>query len=184
VRRERSIFAQARGRRAAHEVAHPLVVEGREAVARGGHAPFTELFAAGGPGQPVGDAPGRVELAKLVEHLRGAQEVVADEARELGADAVLVARDDGRVRNLQAQRMAEQRHHREPVGNGADHGRLGKRGHIPQERPGRVPRLQHAGRRVQQRGAAQQAERDALHAPQRAAVLRVSQWWAKWRAAP
>ena len=44
----------------------------------------------------------------------------------LRADAVLVGRDDRGVRNRQAERMAEQRDHREPVGDRADHRGLGE----------------------------------------------------------
>jgi len=161
-------FFEAGGSGAAHEVAHAFVVEGGEAVARGGHAPFAEFPAALRPGQPAGDAAGRVEFPELAEHLRGAQEVVADEAGELGADAVLVAGDDGRVRYRQPQRMTEQRHHREPVGNGADHRGLGERGHVA---PGGVLRMQHAGYRIEHGGAAQQAQCYALHVLQAVALF-------------
>ena len=59
------------------------------------------------------------------DHRRG-EEIVLEEVGERVADPVLVARDDRGVRDRQAERMAEQRGHREPVGEAADHRRFGE----------------------------------------------------------
>ena len=88
-------------------------------------------------GEPCGEARRRIELRQLGEHLLGAEEVRADEGREVLADPVLVARDDRRVRDRQSERMAEQRHHREPVGDRADHRGLGKCRHVAPRRMAR-----------------------------------------------
>ena len=95
---------------------------------------------------------------------RGDQEIVAQEIGERVADPVLVARDDRGVRDRQAERVAEQRGHREPVGQPADHRRFGKGA---DKAPGRMTIAQRArdqkkpGHRHQQRG------RDHPHAPER-----------------
>ena len=60
-------------------------------------------------------------------HDRRGQEVVAEKERKRVADPVLVSRDDGRVRDWQAERMAKQRRDGEPVGHAADHRGFGKR---------------------------------------------------------
>ena len=77
------------------------------------------------------------------------------------ADAVLVAGDDGRVRNRQPQRPAKQRHHREPVRQRAHRGRLAER---PHPGPDTLPahRVAGHGRRAW-RPARQGGD---LHAPQ------------------
>ena len=69
------------------------------------------------------------------------QEILLEEVGERFADAVLVARDDRGVRDRQAERMAEQRGDREPVGEAADHRRLGERLHVGE--PG-IVRLERA----------------------------------------
>ncbi len=149
---------------ATEEVAHPRVVERAQAVARCRHRVVAQRAGVCRGSQPVGQPRSRVELLQLRQHLRGAQEVVADEAREVGADAVLVGRDDRGVRNGQAERMPKQRDHREPVGDGADHRGLGKSRDVAEPR---MARLEGFGQRVQQRGGDEQAERDAFQDEER-----------------
>ena len=48
-----------------------------------------------------------------------------DEPPQRAAEPVLLARDDGGVRDRQAERVAEQRGDREPVGDAADEPGLG-----------------------------------------------------------
>jgi len=111
--------------------------------------------------QPVGHAAGGVEVAHLGQHLVGRQEVRGDEAAQVVADAVLVGRDDGGVRNRQPERVAKQRHHGKPVGHGADHGGFGKGGDVA---PCGVARRHRRGQRIQAGRAHQQAQRQPFHA--------------------
>ena len=60
----------------------------------------------------------------------GDQEILLQEIRQRFADAVLVARDDRGVRDGEAERVAEQGRHREPVGKAADHRGFGERFHV------------------------------------------------------
>ena len=57
----------------------------------------------------------------------GDEEILLEEIGQRLADAVLVARDDRGVGDGQAERVAEQSGDREPVGQPADHRRLGER---------------------------------------------------------
>ena len=81
------------------------------------------------PLQPAGQTRGRIEHAQFFQQRVRVQEMVAHEHGQVIADAVLVAGDDGRVRNRQPQRPAKQRHHREPVRQRAHRGRLAERPH-------------------------------------------------------
>ena len=54
------------------------------------------------------------------------RKLVCDELAERAADLVLAVRDDRRVRDRDAERMAEQGGDGEPVGERADHRRLGE----------------------------------------------------------
>ena len=78
--------------------------------------------------QPVRDKGAEIDLAQLGFDRSCFQEMHLDELAELVGDAVLVALDDRGVRDRQAQRPLEQRHHRVPVGEPADGGGLGKGG--------------------------------------------------------
>ena len=62
----------------------------------------------------------------LVRTSIGLEKMFGDEARHRLAQFIFAPGDDRRVRYRQAQRMPEQRHHREPVGQRADHAGLGK----------------------------------------------------------
>ena len=70
----------------------------------------------------------------------GIRKFSLEEVGERLADPVLVARDDRGVRDRQAERMAEQRGDREPVGKAADHRRFGEGLHIAQPRIVRLER--------------------------------------------
>ena len=74
-----------------------------------------------GGGQEAAGGAGEIEPAHPPRHHRGDQEILAQEGGERVADPILVARDDRGVRDRQAERVAEQRGHREPVGKTADH---------------------------------------------------------------
>ena len=77
------------------------------------HTPSATLPIVGTVSQPLARAPRAVRKLRL------------DELAEAAADLILALRDDRRVRNREAQRVAEQRRHGEPVGECADHRRLG-----------------------------------------------------------
>ena len=79
--------------------------------------------------QPLAQPGRRVEHLQPCQQVLRFQEVVAHERGQAVGDARLVARDDGGVRDRQAQRVAEQRHHREPVGQRAHRGRFAERRH-------------------------------------------------------
>ena len=72
-----------------------------------------------------------------------------DELAEAAPDLVLAPRDDRRVRDREAERVAEQRGDGEPVGERADHRRLGERLARSRPTPGRRPRW--PGRRGRRR---------------------------------
>ena len=107
-------------------------------------------------GEEAADRAGDVDVAHPPRDHRGDQEIVAQEGGEGLADPVLVARDDRGVRDRDAERMAEQGGDREPVGEAADHRRLGERLDEAERRIGFVEavggeedrrhRDQHAGR--------------------------------------
>jgi hypothetical protein len=68
------------------------------------------------PLQHAGDCIGGIEPFQPPRNVPGGQEVCLQEARERFADPVLRFRDDRRVRDGNAHRVAEQRRHRKPVG--------------------------------------------------------------------
>ena len=76
--------------------------------------------------EEAADRAGEVDVAHPPRDHRGDQEIVLEEVGERVADPVLVARDDRGVRDRQAERVAEQGGDREPVGEAADHRRLGE----------------------------------------------------------
>ena len=69
--------------------------------------------------------PGRSSWPRNCDDLRAGEHVPGDEPAERAAQPLLLARDDGGVRDRQAERVAEQRGHREPVGDAADEAGLG-----------------------------------------------------------
>ena len=77
-------------------------------------------------GEEVARRAREVHLAHPPRDHRRGEEVVAQEARHRVGDAVLLLGDDRGVRDRDAERVAEQRGDREPVGQAADHRRLGE----------------------------------------------------------
>ncbi len=114
--------------------------------------------------EPLGD-PQRAEAIR--DHL-ARQEVVLHERAKRAGHAILARRDDRRVRNGDAERMAEQRGDREPVREPADHG--GFR-HCANEAEPRVRFLECAGHHVHDDGQNQQPRRPALHLVQSALAV-------------
>ena len=155
-------LAQPRRDRALDNAAQTLVVEAFENVGdqpRGAGA-NARPFAGGGLQKTSGRARDVEALHPPRDH-RGDQEILLEEAGERFADAVLVARNDRGVRDRQAERMAEQGGHREPVGEAADHRCLRERLHIAK----RGISVLECARREEDRGHHdQQAGRDHLHA--------------------
>ena len=78
----------------------------------------------GGEG-PLGGAPRRLRIEDPLANDVLVHEVLADELLEAAADHLLLAWDERRVRDGQAERVAEQRGDGEPVGAGTDHRGLG-----------------------------------------------------------
>ena len=121
-----------------------------------------------GVGEPAAEASRDADRAELAEHDLVGEELVLDERAEGRADLVLAGRDDRRVRDAQAERIPEQRRHREPVGDRADHGALGGGAHVAE--PGHLV-LQGERDREHDGGHGEQRGGDAFHAPQRVASL-------------
>ena len=122
-----------------------------------------EIVAALAVAQPVGDERAEIDLAQFGLDGRGFEEMHLDEFAELVGDAVLVALDDRGVRDRQAQRPLEQRHHRVPVGEAADGGGL-------RERRDEAERRMHVQQRLrgdeQRQRPRQHQRRQRLDAPQ------------------
>ena len=79
----------------------------------------------GGIGEEAMQDAGQVEARQHAGDLVGGEHVGGDEAAEGGAETLLLVGDDGGVRDRDAERVAEQRGDREPVGDAADEARLG-----------------------------------------------------------
>ena len=95
---------------------------------------------AAGPAEPLGDAGAGPGGQHPLGDDRARQEVGLQELAQAGADLVLAVGDDGGVRDRDAERVAEQRRDREPVGEPADHRRLGRGPHVADPRRRRPPR--------------------------------------------
>ena len=151
------------------EIAHPLVIEGLQAIGSEPRHIGRHRFGVLGAQQPSIERTRRLEIADAL-HDRGARQKVAlDEVRKSGGDARLVARGDrGMGNEAQAEGVMEERRHREPVGDRADHGRLG--GHADVVEPG-VARLQRLRRHVDATGKHQQSGGKPLH-PRKARIAR------------
>ena len=161
------------------ELAQPLVGESRHGVAQlvvvqhqrqarppRCRAPAASCVGVRRFGQPLArPAAGPARVAEPLADDLGGEEVLADEASQPFADLVLLARDDRGVRDRQPQRVPEQRGHREPVGEAADHGRLGGRLDVA---PAPVAVADsHAADDEDRGGDDQQAAGDDLHPAQR-----------------
>ena len=120
-----------------------------------------------GRSEPLRQPLGRIVPADQ-RHQRGhIQELIAHKGGQVAADARLVARDDRRVRNGQAERPAEPRHHRKPVGQRTHHGGLGHGFHRAEPQAA----LGHAGGNEHGRDQQQQAQGLKLGAAQRARLI-------------
>ena len=93
----------------------------------------------------------------------GFEEMHLDEFAEPVGDALLVALDDGGVRDRQAERPAKQGHHGIPVGQPADGGGLGER---RDEAESRMHVQQRLGGDEHAEAARQHQRRHRLDAPQ------------------
>jgi hypothetical protein len=119
-------------------------------------------------GQPGRDPVADTGTAQPgAEHV-GAEEVLLHERAERGAELVLALPDHGRVGDREAERMAEQRGHCEPVRQPADHRPFGRRLEVAADAGvGGEQRQQDEGNG----GEDQQAGRPALHRRQVPAAL-------------
>ena len=118
------------------------------------------------PTEALGDARRREPLADDV----GREEVALHEVAEAAADVVLAARDDRRVGDRDAERVAEQGGDGEPVGEGADHRRLRCRLEVAD--PGRLL-LERPSEHEHDGGEHQQPRGEQLHPSQIAGALDV-----------
>ena len=147
------------------EVAHVVVAERIEHGDRDrrpfGADPLGVLRLA----QPLAAAQRDLRARELGAHDVGCQEVRLDELAECAADLVLAARDDRGVRDRESERTAEQRGDGEPVGKRSDHAALGSSTHVAE--PGQ-PLLQRERDDERDGHEQERAERDRLHAAQRA----------------
>ena len=84
-----------------------------------------------GPAQPAAEPGCDVDVDQPAAYDLRREEVVTDEVTEAGAQGVLAGRDQGRVRDREPERASEQRGDGEPVGETADHARLGRSGDVP-----------------------------------------------------
>ncbi len=140
---------EARRDRALDHPAEPFLIERAEDVGNQprGAAAQAAVARAGRAGKEPPGRSGEIDPAHPPRHHPRHQEVGAQEARETVADPVLVARDDRGVRDRQAERVAEQGGDREPVGEPADHRRLGE---CADEAPAVRAMLEQAGERIEQ----------------------------------
>ncbi len=113
-----------------------------------------------GVGEPLGQTAAHVERAEPVFDHVARQEVALHERAERAPHAILLGGDDRRVRNRNAERMAEQRGDGEPVGQAADHSGLHRRTNDPQPR---VPNLENARDDEQHRRGDEQQRGAPLH---------------------
>ena len=158
-----SILREPVGDRAFDQAAEPLVVEAFEQV---GDQPRWRRWRmrVSSPSRRLEEAAGgagEVDVAHPPRDHRRDQEIFLEEIGQRLADAVLVARDDRGVRDRQAERVAEQGGDREPVGQAADHRRLGERLDLAEPRVGGLEL--RARRRTRAAIDHQQAGRGGLH---------------------
>src|SRR6266702_7975403 len=82
--------------------------------------------------------PGRVVLSQPGDQGIAGKKLAPDKVGQVSGNGVLLVFNDGSMRNRHTQWVAEQRHNRKPVRQGADHGRLRKSG---EPLPGAMPLL-------------------------------------------
>ncbi len=124
--------------------------------------------------QPVGGGTGEIDAFEFAMDDRIAHEIVFEEIAQVLANTFLVAGNNGGVGNFEAQRMAKQRRHGEPVGNCAHHGRFGKG---TDETDRRMPVAQQAANHEHDRHQGQQPRGDGAHAGQPHALLGFLRRW-------
>ena len=111
-------------------------------------------------GQPQRGPLRRMHAAQICADHVTRQEVLLDECAEDLPDPFLARGNDGGVRDGNAQRMLEECRHREPVGQTAHEGGLGRRADVAQPR---VLRLEHQGHDEDQQRDGQQPGGAPLH---------------------
>ncbi len=111
--------------------------------------------------QPAHDPLDDVHAAELLAHRLARQEILLHEIPDDPSDPVLLPPDDRGVGDRNAERMAEERGHGEPVGQPADHRGLGGRAHVAQ--PG-IAVFEQARPDEQRRGQGDHAGGRPLHA--------------------
>ena len=144
---------------------------GRESLGQQPQHEAGEIVAALAVAQPVGDERTEIDLAQLGIDRGRLEKMLLDELAELVGDAMLIALDDGGVRDRQSQWPAEQRHDRIPVGQSADRRRFGK---CRDEAERRMQRQQQFRRHEQGQRGGQHQRRQRLDAPQLGRARRVS----------
>jgi hypothetical protein len=148
------------------QAAEPLRIERFQHVAEdagdAGAQPRRLPAAAGRIGQEAAQGRGDVHPVDAPGDDRRGQEVVLEEQRHGVSDAVLVDRDDRRVRDRHAKRVAEQRGDSEPIGHAAHHAGFGKG---ENEAPGRVAILQRPGDQIKDGHGDQQPGGEQAHPP-------------------
>ena len=148
---------------AREESCHVLVLEHRQHARDHGADAGRGTIAVGRLGEPSPASLGDVHAGEALHHVLGGEEILLHEAAKALADAVLVVRNDRRVRNRQSQGTAKQRNDGEPIGDRAHDGRLGE-GLDPcgPWMRGNAERRYGEQRHHRQ----QQRQRDPLHSPQ------------------
>ena len=154
---------QLRGDAAADESHQPGILRRRYRLGQQPQRKAREILAALAVAQPVGDERAEIDLSQLGFDRGRFEEMHLDEFAELVGDALLIALDDRGVRDRQAQRPFEQRHHGVPVGQTADGGGLGKGCDEAEHRMHGQQRLRTEENRKRRR---QHPRRQQLHASQ------------------
>ena len=155
----------------ADEILQARLLDGAERLRQQAQHEAREGGAALAIGQPVGDEGGEIDLAQPRLDRLGRQEVGLDELAQRVGDAQVVARDDGGVRDRQAERPAEQGDDGVPVGEPAHRRRRGE-GRDVAPRP--VPRFEMTRHDEQRRREDQQRGRRKLDAAQIAGAFLVA----------
>ena len=154
---------QLRGDAAGDEIHQTRGFRGADRLRQQPQREAGEIGAALAVAQPVGDEGAEVDLAQLRFDGARFKKMHLDELAELVGDAVLVALDDGGVRDRQAQGPLEQRHHGVPVGEPSDGGGFRER---CDETERRMQRQQQFGNDEQRQRPRQHQRRQRLDPPQ------------------
>ena len=135
-----------------------------------------EAGGVGRVGQPDGQPGHEVGGADPFGEDLGVEEVLLHELAQGGGELVLALDDQRGVRYRQAQRTAEQRRDREPVGDATDHGRFGGGLHIAEQGPVDADRShgdeQHGNRAQQGGGPTARGDQAPLPHGQRLGLVR------------